>query len=152
MVFSINTDPEAAQKHRHFRKVSFLTGPSARLLPVLLEELRRRSIDVDFMLMDGDHSAEGVRGDVEALLDYVPRKPLFLMLHDGFNPECRRGMNEARWARSPYVQWVDLDFVHGRVIQNGSASDGEMWGGLAAAYFAGAADGGADGWGGEARI
>ena len=33
------------------------------------------------------------------------------------------------------MRWVDLDFVPGRVVENGGPFDGEMWGGLAMAYL-----------------
>ncbi len=78
---------------------------------------------------------EGVKNDLNIVLSYTPKKPLFVMLHDSFNPECRRGMLDADWNKCPYVQWVDLDFVPGCIIENGSTSEGEMWGGLALAYL-----------------
>jgi len=92
-------------------------------------------IPVDFVLIDGDHSAEGIKRDVELLLSYVPMKPLFVMMHDSFNPECRRGMLEVDWEKSPYVQWVDIDFIPGRLIDDGGPTSGEMRGGLALAYL-----------------
>ncbi len=57
------------------------------------------------------------------------------MMHDSFNPECRRGMQEADWEKSPYVKWVDFDFVPGRIIENGSACDGETVGGSGFGIF-----------------
>jgi hypothetical protein len=135
IVFSIDIDPEVPAKFDYFENVSFLTGSSSLLLPHLLNELDRNDIAVDFILIDGDHSAEGVRRDIESVLRYVPRKPLLMMLHDSFNPECRRGMLAANWESSPYCHWVDLDFVPGRIIEHGGAGNGELWGGLATAYF-----------------
>jgi len=134
-VFSIDIDPEVAEKFSGFKNVTFLTGRSQELLPVLLDELDAAGMPVSFVLVDGDHSANGVRQDIELLLDYVPKVPMVVMIHDGFNPECRRGMLEARWSRSPYVHFVDVDFIPGRVIEHGGGGDGEMWGGLALAFF-----------------
>jgi glycosyltransferase involved in cell wall biosynthesis len=135
IVFSIDIDPSIPEKFSHFKNVSFLTGPSAAFLPVLLQCLDQEHMYPDFVLIDGDHSAEGVKRDIECLLSYVPKKPLFVMMHDSFNPECRRGMLEAEWGRSQYVEWVDLDFVPGRIIENDSSSRGEMWGGLALVHL-----------------
>jgi hypothetical protein len=135
MVFSIDTDPEIPGRFSHFENVGFLTGRSSLVLPHLFNELDRAGIAVDFVLIDGDHSAEGVSRDIQSVLRYVPRKPMFVMLHDSFNPECRRGMLEQDWATSPYCHWVDLDFVPGRIIEHGGGSHGELWGGLAAAFF-----------------
>jgi glycosyltransferase involved in cell wall biosynthesis len=134
-VFSIDIDPTIPERLRQFANVSFLTGPSGEILPTLLRELDDAGMPVEFVLIDGDHSTEGVRRDIEIMLDYVPKKRLLMMLHDGFNPDCRRGMQEARWERSPHVQWVDLDFIPGRVVEHGGGGDGGMWGGLAMALL-----------------
>ena len=135
MVFSIDIDPTVSENFGHFKNVTFLTGFSKKSLPLLLKSLDLEQVPVDFILIDGDHSAEGVRNDLNLVLSYIPKKPLFIMMHDSFNPECRKGMLEANWNKCPYVQWVDLDFVPGRLIENGGAADGEMWGGLALAYL-----------------
>ncbi len=135
MVFSIDIDPDIPQKLRHLNNVSFLTGPSSAVLPLLFKELDANGIPVEFILIDADHSAEGVRGDIERVLEYVPRTPLLVAAHDSFNPDCRQGMLEARWSRSPYVQWVDLDLVPGRLVENGGPFHRQLWGGLALAYL-----------------
>ncbi len=134
-VFSIDIDPSVPAKFAQFGNVSFFTGTSSDLLPVLLEELDAADLPPEFVLIDGDHSAAGIRRDIEIMLDYVPTKPLVMLLHDGFNPECRRGMLTAEWSRSPYVHWVDVDFVPGRVVEHGGGGDGQMWGGLALAWL-----------------
>jgi glycosyltransferase involved in cell wall biosynthesis len=134
-VFSIDIDPTIPDKFRQFGNVSFFTGPSHLILPMLLDELCTAGHPVEFVLIDGDHSTEGIKRDIEIMLDYVPSKPLVIIMHDGFNPGCRQGMMQADWQKSPYVQYVDLDFVPGRVMENGGAGDGEMWGGLAMAYM-----------------
>jgi len=135
VIFSIDIDPSIPEKFRGFKNVSFLTGPSCVILPLLLKELDSVGINPDFILVDGDHSTEGVKKDINCLLSYVPKKPFFVLLHDSFNPGCRKGMLEADWARSPYVAWVDLDFIPGRLVEQGGPFAGELWGGLALAYF-----------------
>jgi glycosyltransferase involved in cell wall biosynthesis len=133
-VYSIDIDASIPEKYKGISNARFFTGPSDVVLPLLLEKLVNAEIPVEFVLIDGDHSAEGVRRDIEIMLDYKPTKPMIMMMHDGFNPECRKGMIEADWKKSPYVHYVDLDFVPGRVIETGGGI-GEMWGGLALAYF-----------------
>jgi hypothetical protein len=135
VVFSIDIDPSIPEKFKQFGNVSFFTGPSQVILPALLHELNSAGMPLEFVLIDGDHSAAGVKRDIEIMLDYVPTKSLIVMMHDGFNPECRRGMLEADWQKSPYVHYIDIDFIPGRVIEHGGGGDGEMWGGLAMAYF-----------------
>jgi len=135
MVFSIDIDPTIPAKFASYSNVSCLTGPSTTILPLLFRELDDAGIGVDFILLDGDHSAEGIRRDLLVILSHPPTKPLFVAMHDSVNPDCRRGMLEAPWRQSPYVQWVDLDFVPGRVVEDGGPFHGELWGGLALAYL-----------------
>ena len=135
MTYSIDIDPTVPERLKNITSVRFLTGSSDVIVPRLLAELNKEGIPVEFILIDGEHSAAGIKRDVAWLSHYVPMKPLFVALHDSFNPDCRRGMLEAAWDRSPYCQWVDLDFIPGRLIEHGGGGSGEMWGGLALAYF-----------------
>ncbi|MGV8108412.1 glycosyltransferase [Methanospirillum sp.] len=134
-VFSIDIDPTIPDKFGYFNNVSFLTGDSSIILKLLFDELDREEIPVDFILIDGDHSAEGIKRDLETVLTYTPKKPLLIVMHDSFNPECRKGMLEVNWEKSPYVQWVDLDFIPGRIVETEGPSHGEMWGGLGLVYM-----------------
>ncbi len=136
VVFSIDIDPSIPARFTQFPNVSFLTGPSSVVLPLLLRELDAAGIAVEFVLVDADHSAEGVRGDLERVLAYVPKAPLFVAVHDSFNPDCRRGMLAVDWAAAPWVQWVDIDFVPGRLVEDGGPFHHQLWGGLALAYLA----------------
>jgi glycosyltransferase involved in cell wall biosynthesis len=136
LVFSIDVDPTVAGKFGRFRNVSFLTGTSAAVLPLLLRELETAGLPVDFILIDGDHSRAAVKRDIESVLGYTPQGPLFAMFHDSFNPDCRSGMLEVDWNQSPYLHWVDIDFVPGRIVEHPGPFRGQLWGGLALAYFA----------------
>jgi hypothetical protein len=135
MVFSIDIDPGIPGKLAGFDNVSFLTGPSAVVLPLLLRELDTAGVPVELVLIDADHTAAGVKRDIESVLAYVPKRPLFVVIHDSFNPDCRRGMQEAGWAACPHVQWVDLDFVPGRLVEHEGPFHGQLWGGLAVALL-----------------
>ena len=135
MVFSIDIDPTVAERFSFFKNVSFLTGPSQVILPRLFDELDRQGIPVDFILIDGDHSAAGVKRDLDLVFQYAPKAPMFVMMHDGFNPECRRGMREANWKAAKHLRWADIDFIPGRLTEHGGGGQGELWGGLGCAYF-----------------
>jgi glycosyltransferase involved in cell wall biosynthesis len=135
VVFSIDTDPSVPERLGPLPRVSYLTGDSRQILPMLLRELTQTNMPVEFVLIDGAHSADGIKQDVGALLQYVPREPLIVALHDSANPECRRGILEAGWERSPYCHMLDVDLIPGRIMENGGGGHGEMWGGLALAYF-----------------
>jgi len=138
-VYSIDISPTPRERLQDdFDAVTFLTGPSATVLPSLLRTLSDSDTPVEFVLIDGDHSASGVRADIESMLAYSPLNPLVLVLHDSFNPECRRGMLEARWSASPHVHLVEVDFVPGVFHETGfdTAAAATMWGGFAVAVMA----------------
>jgi hypothetical protein len=134
-VYSLDSDPDVPRRLAgRFPNVEYIVGPSRQTLPPLLERLARDGEELSFVLVDADHSAEGVRADLENLLRYRPVTPLFIVMHDSFNPECRRGLRTTNWAASPFVHAVELDFVPGTVTACPSFA-GQLWGGLALAYL-----------------
>jgi hypothetical protein len=134
-VYSLDIDPEVPGRlAARFPNVAYRIGPSDRTLPALLEELQASGQEVAFALVDGDHTTEGVRKDIEALLRYRPVVPFFIIMHDSFNPACRKALRLADWAGSPYVHAVELDFVMG-TVNPAPAYWGQLWGGLCLAYL-----------------
>lgn len=135
MVFSIDVDSNIDGKFNHFKNVSFFIDPSSTILPTLLQELDNENIPIEFIFIDGDNYVEGLKCNIDFLLNYIPKKPLFVVLHNCFNPECRRGMLEVNWEKSLYIHQVDIDFVPGRLVDDGGTIPGELRGGLALAYM-----------------
>lgn len=116
LVYSIDVDPEVPTRlTERFPKVKFLTGPSDEILPSLIDRLQREKCEVSFALVDGDHSTEGVRRDINNLLRFQPVVPLYVVMHDSSNGACRQGLRQAKWAANPHVHAVELDFVPGCV-------------------------------------
>src|SRR5262249_31587431 len=113
-----------------YANVEYLTGPSDETLPPLIDRLQRERAEVGFVLVDGDHSADGVRKDINHVLKLKPIVSMYIIMHDSFNPECRRGLREADWAGSPHVHAVELDLVAGTVNPSPTFR-GQLWGGLA---------------------
>jgi hypothetical protein len=135
-VYSLDIDPEVEDQLKgRFENVEYLIGPSDETLPLLLDRLQRENTEVSFVLVDGDHSTEGVRRDLENLLRYKPSTIIYIIMHDSFNPVVRRGLRAANWAGSPYVHRVELDLVAGSVNMHPSFR-GQLWGGLAIAILA----------------
>jgi Methyltransferase domain len=149
-VVSIDIDPDVAIKFAQFKNVEFITGRSQDVLPDLLSKIERDGEALSFILVDGDHSTEGVKRDLEIILEHKPNVPLVMMMHDGFNPACRAGMISANWPKSKFLKMVDIDFIPGRMIEHGGGGDGELWGGLALAYFSPESTGGVSGVGASA--
>jgi hypothetical protein len=124
-VLSFDFDPDVDEAR--FPNVAFHRGDSAETLPRALAELERAGRDVDFALVDGDHTYRGVKRDLEALLRSPAVEQTVILLHDAMNEECRAGMEAVRFEAHPKVVHVDLDFVRG--FHDSRALD-ELWGGL----------------------
>jgi hypothetical protein len=77
---------------------------------------------------------EFVKKDIENILSYRPISRLVVLMHDTFNPGCRKGILSADWARNPNCHFVDLDFSPG-ILHPDPAIHREMWGGLGLALF-----------------
>jgi methyltransferase family protein len=135
--FDMALPPGAAQ----FDNVHFHTGDSHVLLRPWLEQIRAEGRRIDFALVDGDHSAEGVRADIRDILDSGVLTGIML-LHDPMNPVVRRGMKEAGLAGHSDVRYVDLDFIPGHLIRYRQGGDffGQLWGGLGLVIVGGSAD------------
>jgi hypothetical protein len=58
-----------------FQNVDFRTGDSAKTLPEVFREIDERGEELGFVLIDGDHSYEGVRRDANLVLGYTPKRP-----------------------------------------------------------------------------
>jgi hypothetical protein len=130
-VYSIDIDPEIPTRLAgYFSNVEYLIGPSDEVLPPLIERIQHEKAELSFALVDGDHSAEGVRKDIDNLLKFRPTVPFYIVMHDSFNPQCRLGLTLANWGGNPHVHAVELDFVAGGVNSAPAFRD-QLWGGLA---------------------
>jgi cephalosporin hydroxylase len=112
-VYSLDIDPGVGKLAANFNNVIFIIGDSAETLPALLAQLALKGEYPDFIFIDGDHSAEGVFRDITNSLQTTITKPLHILMHDSFNPDCRSGMLKVDYASYKNVQMVDLDFIHG---------------------------------------
>jgi hypothetical protein len=105
-------------------------GPSAQLLPGLLESFATDGRTIDFALVDGDHSFEGVAGDLGALLASSAARRTVILVHDSMNAEVRAGIESVGLDSHRHVVYFELDFVPGYVYRIGAAAN-TAWGGLA---------------------
>jgi hypothetical protein len=130
-VYSIDVDPDIPRRlEGKFPNVEYLIGPSDQLLPPLIDRLAEEGAELSFALVDGDHSAEGVRKDIDNLLRFRPIVPLYIVMHDSFNPQCRLGLIQAHWSANRYVHAVELDFVAG-TVNSAPNFRNQLWGGFA---------------------
>ena len=115
-VYTLDVDPTCSQRlGGQFPNVEFITGKSQNTLKPLLQHLKEAGARLEFVLIDGDHTGNGVRQDIEHLLSFQPTRPLFVVMHDSFMPAVRRGILEASWETNLYVHFVEVDFLSGRI-------------------------------------
>jgi methyltransferase family protein len=129
VVHAFDLDRHEDLSHERFPNAHFHIGDSHDLLPKVLAELSTEGVNVDFVFVDGDHTAAGVRRDVEDLLSASCVGRTTILLHDTLNWSVRAGLDEIDYASFDKVRFVDLDFVTGKVMREGP-SMGELWSGL----------------------
>jgi hypothetical protein len=120
---------EPASEVASLPNVELRTGDSHRLLPLELRRLEEAGEQVDFALIDGDHTAEGAQKDIEDVLSSTAVRQAAILVHDTLNQEVRRGLEAVPYAEIPKVAFVDLDFVAGYVPAE-LPLRGQCWGGL----------------------
>lgn len=141
----VHTFDLAPRVQQDFSNVTYHCGDSRVLLPAVLRDLEGAGRSVDFVLIDGDHEAEGVRLDLLNILDSTAVSRAVIVLHDAANEGVREGIRRANPATYPKVAYVDLDFVDSVWV---AAPLGEMWGGFALVVV----DVGGDWWTGPRTI
>jgi hypothetical protein len=104
-------------------------GDSHALLPEVLGSLAREGRNVDFVLVDGDHTADGVERDVCDLLSSDAIRRTLIAVHDTMNDEVRAGLKRVDFASNPKITDAELDFVGGH-LSFGGPFHHELWGGL----------------------
>jgi hypothetical protein len=127
-VHSFDLAPPSEQA-RSLANVTFHTGDSHALLPELLARFAKEGRNVDFALVDGDHSADGVHQDMRDLLDSPAVGQSVILAHDTANPVVREGLDRVRYEAYPKVAYVELDFVAGYMFRDPKLLH-ELWGGL----------------------
>jgi hypothetical protein len=109
--------------------VSFHTGDSHALLRELLAELEEKGENVDFVLVDGDHTPDGVEQDMRDLLGSAAIGRTVILAHDTLNDEVREGLERIDYGAEPKLIHSDLDFVGGHLSRGGDFAN-QLWGGI----------------------
>ena len=129
-VYSIDIDSEPKQTlKKQFDNVIFKVGKSHNVIKSVVEEIESKNGKLNFILVDGDHSKDGVKKDLECIMSCNLKHPLTIILHDSFNPQCRLGMKSVHYEKYSFIEHIDLDYIHGCFSPNTNYR--EMWGGFA---------------------
>jgi hypothetical protein len=105
------------------------TGSSADLLAPLLHVFESAGREVDFVLIDGDRSFEGVAADLRTTLGSPATPRTAILLHDTMNAEVRAGIESVVAESWEKIVYVELDFVPGCIYRTGPVRN-QAWGGL----------------------
>jgi hypothetical protein len=127
-VHSIDVEPPM-ERSLELENAHLHVGDSGELLPRLLADLAEQGRNVDFALVDGDHTAAGVRRDVENLLSSPAVGHTIILAHDTTNQEVRAGFEGVPYGHLAKVAYADVDFVPGYIFRSGAFRN-ELWGGF----------------------
>ena len=109
--------------------VVFHTGDSHVLVNEYLAQATAEGRSIDFILIDGDHSADGVRRDIVDVLASGAVTRTVIVLHDTLNPVVREGIEAAGIPEHEKVALFELDLVPGYLARS-EPYRLQMWGGL----------------------
>ena len=87
-----------------------------------LDRIKEENLFFNLAIIDADHSRKAVSDDVKGILDHAD----IILMHDSFNPECRKGMVDTLKDQQSHAYYLDF-------IPSACKGDG-LWGGLALAW------------------
>ena len=118
-----NVAPEDWQKIEH--RATFIEGYSPAILPKAEEAAGGK---FDFVLIDGDHSYEGVLRDARGVMPHLAPNA-YLLFHDSFFTNVARGLNQ--FANENANHLVDFGSLTREVTVEAHEEKGAIqWGGL----------------------
>ena len=130
-VHCFDIEASVAQLQDEVPNAHFHIGDSRVLLPAQLEKFEREGRQVDFALVDGDHSVEGVQWDMRALLESGACRSTVIAAHDAANDDVRAGLEALELHVHPRVALCQLDWIPGYLVASHHAYAHQIWNGLA---------------------
>lgn len=122
--------PEVADVVAPLPNATAHIGDSAVLLPQVLAGFADAGRTVDFVLIDGDHTFEGVQRDLRAVLESPACDETTVVIHDTANEHVRAGLDAMDLPAHPKVSLCFLDFVPGYQVREGNPHYPSAWSGL----------------------
>lgn len=117
-VITVDTNKNVLNAQKEFNNVVAWNC----LTTTAIKRIEEQKFKFDLAIIDADHSKKGVALDISGLL----KCSKFLVMHDSFNPSCRRGMLEILENQNSHA--YNLDFIPSSVKYDG------LWGGLGVAW------------------
>jgi hypothetical protein len=129
-VHAFDRAPVVAEVVAAIPNASAQIGDSRETLPAALADFERAGRNVDFALVDGDHTSEGVRHDLQALLESAACRRTVVLVHDTANEDVRRGIEELDLPSHPKVALALPDFFPGTLVVKDHVYSRQCWNGL----------------------
>jgi hypothetical protein len=123
--FDLALPPDAES----FPNVTFHTGNSHETLGPWLDGFGG---EIQFVLIDGDHTTEGALKDIRDVVE-SPALNGVVLVHDACNDHVHRALRSYPWSERERVRHVDFGFLPGYVLRRGRAGPGELCSGFAIA-------------------
>jgi hypothetical protein len=125
-VVSIDPDPKMHPDHwqRISHRATIITGASPNALPAAESAAGGR---FDFVLIDGDHTREGVLRDTVGVMGHVT-EGAYILCHDGLNAGVARGLQEFLTGQGARV--IDCGLLTREVTFLAEGTQQARWGGL----------------------
>lgn len=133
-VYLFDSNLEAvANRFDKFDNVSLVKETSNDILPNMIHKLNADKEEcLEFVFMSGERNK--LREDINSILKIRPQKPIYILIHNSFNPSCRSEIMNASWEDCPYIHNVEIDYIAG-VFHNNDALKKQMWGGFSLAIL-----------------
>ena len=106
---------DASTKYSNVEPWNYTTGEA-------INKIKADNLSFDLAIIDADHSRRAVVNDVSGILPHAE----VILMHDSYNPSCRRGMLDALKSQNSHAYY--LDFMPSILKEDG------LWGGFAIAW------------------
>jgi hypothetical protein len=117
-VISVDVNEFVADAPNLFHNVESWNCPTLEAA----SRIKKDHLFFDLAIIDADHSRQAVSADINGIISHSE----IILMHDSFNPDCRKGMVDALKNQDSHAYYLDF-------ITSLSKSDG-LWGGLAIAW------------------
>ncbi len=130
-VHAFDLVPEVVDLAGEIPNARFHIGDSAELLPRVLSGFAQEGRHVDFALVDGDHSVDGVQRDAMSIIASEACRTTVIVFHDSANDDVRAGLDALHLEAHDKVVLAMLDFVPGYLVRPEHPQYGHaIWNGL----------------------
>ena len=117
-VISVDVNEFVADAPNLFHNVEAWNCPTLEAA----SRIKEGNLFFDLAIIDADHSRKAVSADINGIISHSD----IILMHDSFNPDCRKGMMYTLKNQKSHAYYLDF-------ITSVSKNDG-LWGGIAIAW------------------